>query len=105
MITISKLTPTSCLSTLSMADTGANVCITNDCTLLYNLWIITPVPLGVVVNNTGSSPALCSQQGFLPIQLLDGSCHMQPFLFSPHATDTILSPAHIMWSCDKIAMW
>jgi hypothetical protein len=48
---------------------------------------------------------MCCQQGFLPLPLTDGSIHYQPFLIQPDATDTILSPAHVMWSSSKITSW
>ena len=88
-----------------MADTGANVCITGDPSILVDLVDIDPVPLGVAVKSTDTQASLCTKQGFLPIPLLDGSYHYQPFLFNPHASDTILSPAHVMWSSTRIAKW
>ena len=88
-----------------MADTGANVCITGDRSILTNVVDIDPIPLGVVVHMQDSTHALCTQQGFLPIPLCDGSYHYQPFLVNPHTTDTILSPAHVMGTCDKISGW
>ena len=88
-----------------MADTGANVCVTGDASILVDLVDIDPVPLGVAVKSTDTRASLCTKRGFLPIPLLDGSYHYQPFLYNPHASDTILSPAHVMWSSTRIAKW
>lgn len=89
----------------SMADSGANVCITGDTSILVDLMDIDPIPLGVAVTSTDNTSSLCTKQGFLPIPLLNGTFHYQPFLFNPHATETILSPAHVMWSSSCIAKW
>jgi hypothetical protein len=93
--------------TSSMADSGANVCITNDPSILINIKEITPIPLGVALSpsTTDSTAAMCTQQGDLPIPLLDGSFHYQPFLINSNATDTILSPAHVMTSSSRIHAW
>ena len=88
-----------------MADSGANVCITGDTSILVDLVDIDPIPLGVAVNSTDRKASLCTKQGFLPIPLLNGTYHYQPFLFNPHASETILSPAHVMWSSSCIAKW
>ena len=89
----------------SMADSGANVCITSDISLLTDIVDIPPISLGVAVRSDDSTMAMCTQQGFLHIPLLDGTIHRQPFLVNPNATETILSPAHVMWSSDKISAW
>ena len=88
-----------------MADSGANVCITGDASILVDLVDIDPIPLGVAVNSKDTESSLCTKQGFLPIPLLNGTYHYQPFLFNPHASERILSPAHVMWSSTCIAKW
>ena len=89
----------------SMADTGANVCITNDESILVDVVDIDPIPLGVAVKSLDSVASLCTRRGLLPIPLLDGTYHYQPFLVNANASDTILSPAHVMWSSKRIAKW
>ncbi len=89
----------------SMADSGAKLCITNNPSILTNIMDIAPIPLGVVVTSTNLSTTVCAQQGFLPIPLCDGTLHHQPFLINPHAMETILSPTHVMRSCDRIHAW
>ena len=92
-------------SSSSMADTGANVCITSDESILIDVVDIDPIPLGVAVKSSDITASLCSRKGFLQIPLLDGSYHYQPFLVNPNASDTILSPAHVMWSSHRITKW
>ena len=89
----------------SMADSGANVCITSDESILIDVVDIDPIPLGVAVKSSDVTASLCTRKGFLPIPLLDGSYHYQPFLVNPNASDTILSPAHVMWSSNRIKKW
>ena len=104
-ITISGLNSSNNVKPTSMADSGANVCITGDASILVDLVDIDPIPLGVAVNSKDTESSLCTKQGFLPIPLLNGTYHYQPFLFNPHASETILSPAHVMWSSTSIAKW
>ena len=92
-------------SATSMADSGANVCVTNGPSILIDVIDIDPVPLGVATTSTPTTSTFCTKQGYLPIPLLDGSYHYQPFLYNAHATETILSPAHVMWSSPSIASW
>jgi hypothetical protein len=91
--------PAPCNNT--MADSGANVCLTFDPTLLVNIVDITPIPLGVALQQSDPTFLYCHRKGDLPIPLLNGTFHYQPFLLNEHATDTILSPIHIMKSSDK----
>ena len=88
-----------------MADSGANICVTNDPTILLDMIDIDPIPLGVAATSPDTPTTFCTKQGYLPIPLLDGSYHYQPFLYNPNATDTILSPAHVMWSSPSICSW
>ena len=89
----------------SMADTGANVCVTGDASILVDLVDIDPIPLGVAVKSSDVQASLCTKRGYLPIPLLDGTYHYQPFLFNPNASETILSPAHVMWSSNRFTKW
>ena len=91
--------------TSSMADTGANVCITSDESILVDVVDIDPIPLGVAVKSSDINASLCTRRGLLPIPLLDGTYHYQPFLVNANASDTILSPAHVMWSSNRIKKW
>ncbi len=91
-----------------MADSGANVCITPDPSILVDIEDIPPIPLGVALHPSDTSPthsSLCSKQGYLPITFDDGSIHHQPFLINENAMDTILSPEHLLQSSSHIATW
>ena len=88
----------------SMADSGANVCVTSNPLILIGMIDIDPIPLGVAATSPGAPTTFCTKQG-LPIPLMDGSYHYQPFLYNPNASDTILSPAHVMWSSPSISSW
>jgi hypothetical protein len=86
-------------SVSSLADSGANVCFTNDPSLLIDVIEINPVPLGVATSlpNAPTNPtSLCTHKEFLPMALLHGSIHYQPFLVNHDATDTIISPENIL---------
>ena len=50
-----------------MADSGANVCITNDPLILVDICDISPVPLGVAITSTGTTPTMCTEKWYLPI--------------------------------------
>jgi hypothetical protein len=91
--------------TTSMADSGANVCVTSNPSILVDMIDIEPIPLGVAATSPDAPTTFCTKQGYLPIPLLDGSYHYQPFLYNPNATETILSPAHVMWSSPSISTW
>jgi hypothetical protein len=88
----------------SLADGGTNVCVTNNPTLLVDVIKIDPIPLGIAVRNKLMS-SFCTHKGFLPMPLLDSSIHYQPFLFCLDATDTILSPEHIINNNHKFVHW
>ena len=88
-----------------MADSGANVCVTSDPSILVDVIDINPIPLGVAATSPDTPITFCTKQGYLPIPLSDGSYHYQPFLYNPNATDTILSPAHVMRSSPSISSW
>jgi hypothetical protein len=88
----------------SLVDGGANVCITNDPTLLVDIIEIDPISLGRVVGNKSTS-LFCMHKGFLLTPLLDSSVNYQPFLVYPDAMDTFLSPEHIINNNHKFACW
>jgi hypothetical protein len=41
----------------------------------------------------------------MPLPLLDGTIHYQPFLINQHAADTIMSPEHILNNNNRFASW
>jgi hypothetical protein len=67
----------------------------NDPSLLIDIVEINPVPPGVAtsLSNAPTNPtSLCTHKGFIPMALLDGSIHYQPFLVNRNTTDMIISP-------------
>ena len=62
------------------------MCVTSDPSILIDVIDIDPIPLGVATASPDAPPTLCTKQGYLPIPLLDGSYHYQPFLYNPNAT-------------------
>jgi hypothetical protein len=95
-------------SVSSLADSGANVCITNDPSLLIDVVEIDPIPLGMATSlpNAPTNPtSLCTHKGFLPMALLDGSIHYQPFLVNRNATDTIISPENVLNNNHRFHWW
>lgn len=64
-----------------LADSGANICLTNDLRLLLHIRDIAPISIGVAIDgDPAAAPQemTCTQMGFLPLPLLDGSVHLQP---------------------------
>jgi hypothetical protein len=97
-----------CQSESSLADGGANVCVINNPDLLLDVVQIDPVPLGTAVNPATpgtDAPLFCTHKGFMPIPLLNGSAHYQPFLINPHASDTIISPENIINNNHTFHCW
>jgi hypothetical protein len=93
------------LGLLSLADGSANVCLTNDPTLLVDVVDINPVPLGMALTGSKTSTLKCTQKGYMPIPLLNRTLHYQPFLINQHAADTIMSPEHILNNNHQFASW
>jgi hypothetical protein len=88
----------------SLANGGTNFCVTNNPTLLVDAIKIDPIPLGMGVRNKSMS-SFCKHKGFLPMPLMDSSIHYHPFLVCLDATDTILSPEHIINNNHMFAHW
>ena len=82
-----------------LSDTGANICMTNQMSLLLNVrQLHNPIPVGVALNVEGSKVAnsVCTHVGDLPLPLTSGEYFYQKCYYNPSATDTFLSP-HAVW--------
>ena len=90
------------VSTFTLADSGSNVCLTNDLSILEDVHDIVPSPLDVAV--TGSA-SMCTKSGIVTFTFKDGTVHRQPFLYNAQAAETILSPQHITKSSSHISTW
>jgi hypothetical protein len=65
-----------------LADSGTNVCVTNDPSLLIDVVEIDPVPLGVATSSPDAladPTSLCTHKGFLTMALLDSSIYYQTY--------------------------
>lgn len=93
-------------TTGAMADTGANVCITDTEDGLTNVHRIPPVTLNLALDN-GSDMTYpsCNLMGYLPMVRTDGLEHLQPFLINKAATDTIVSPESILHASTDFHSW
>ena len=104
MPTIPTVSPmvSSRVSTFTLADSGSNVCLTNDLSILEDIHDIPPSPLDVAI--TGSD-SVCTKSGFVTFAFKDGTVHRQPFLYNAQAAETIISPQHITKSSSHISTW
>ena len=78
-----------------LADPGANVCMTNKKSLLYNLRPLeNPFPVGVAVSqdSTSTSQSMCTHVGELPLPMTNGDTWYQLCYYNHSASDTFISP-------------
>lgn len=90
----------------SLMDAGVNICLTGDLNLLVDVVNIPPLPILVAVQ--GVSPSLndcCTKQGYLPLQLSDGSTHWQLCFYCKNAMETIILPQAILENSDVFYSW
>ena len=94
---------------LILVDSGSNVCLTNNLSILDDVQDMQPRALDVAVDQSPSSlprpESMCTKFGFISIQLMDGSVHRQKFLYNESASDTILSPEDIIHSSTVLRHW
>ena len=94
---------------LLLVDSGSNVCLTNDLSILENVQDMQPRALDVAVDQSSTSPPrlemMCTKFGFISIRLLNGRIHRQKFLYNESASDTILSPEDIVRSSPLLHHW
>jgi hypothetical protein len=90
----------------TLIDGGANICLTGDLNLLVDVVEIAPLPISLAV--TGDNSKLddsCTQQGYLPLTLLDGSTHWQLCFYCKNAVETIISPQAILATSNIFVSW
>jgi hypothetical protein len=84
----------------------ANICLTGNLDLLVDVIEIPPLPISVAVNAENSTlDNSCTQRGYLPLTLLDGSTHWQLYFYCKIAVETIISPQAIFASSNVFASW
>ena len=92
----------------SLADSGANCCMTANKELLKNLRKLeAPITIGVAVCDNGpiKSSAECTHVGDLTIKCDNGETVITECFYNPYASDTIISPQAIIDSSDEYTIW
>jgi hypothetical protein len=91
----------------TLVDSGSNVCLTNDLSILDDVQDMEPRPLDVALSSTSGQPptTMCTKFGFVSIRLLNGTSHWQKFLFNVAASETILSPEDIVRNSTTLRHW
>ena len=85
----------------SMVDSGSNVFVTGDLTVLLDVVDVDPISISVALDGTSTCYGDCiTQRGLLPLSLSDGSTYFQPCYFCANLVETIISPAAILSSSD-----
>ena len=90
-----------------LSDSGANICITNDSSILLNVRHITPFRIGIAVDTSSThiDVLTCKLCGDLPMEMADGSIHLQPCYYNEGASDTIISPQAVCKDSPVFTRW
>jgi hypothetical protein len=89
-----------------LIDSGANVGMSGDKSILVGIHNIEAIPLGLVL--TPSNPlhiSYCTRMGYLSLLLADDDVLLVPTLINPASTKTIISPECVMTSFFNIVRW
>lgn len=94
-------------STHGLVDSGANLCMTNNPSLLLDIRQCHPFHIDQATSDGSPSKSnVCNQVGMIPIPLLDGTVYHQMVFVNPHAAGTFLSPQAIIdGSNNKFTRW
>ena len=85
-----------------LADGGSNIVLTGDSSILEGVHTIPPVTIGLAAKGECSP---CTQQGWLPLLLHDGTIMRTKAFVNASATDTILSPEALLYSHPDLHRW
>ena len=89
------------VSSPSMMDGGANICVIGLLKLLVDVESIPPLPISIVTKTAKLSlDSCCTKKGLLPLALDGGSVYYQPCYYCKNATETIISPDAILQASD-----
>lgn len=90
-----------------LTDSGANLCMTNDPSLLLNVGPCHPFHIDQATSDgTPSASNVCDRVGLLPIPLVNGSVYYQPTFVNTHAAGTFISPQAIIdGSRNQFSRW
>ena len=87
-------------------DSGSNVCITGDLTILLDVSDITPIDISVSLDGTSTSlDDRITKPGLLPLILPDGRVYYQTCFYCANMAETIISPAAILTLRDVFYYW
>jgi hypothetical protein len=89
-----------------LIDSGANVGMSGDKSILVGVHDIEAIPLGLVL--TPSNPLhifYCTRMGYLLLPLADDDVLLVPTLVNPTSTETIISPKSIIKFSSNIVRW
>jgi hypothetical protein len=89
-----------------LIDSGANVGMSGDESILVGIHSIEAMPLGLAL--TPSNPlhiSYCTCMGYLPLLLADDDVLLVPTLVNPASTETIISPECVMKLSSNIVHW
>ena len=78
-----------------LTDGGSNINLTGDSSILEDVHTIPPVTLGLAADGECSP---CTQQGWLPLLLHDGTIMRTKAFVNASATNIILSPEALLYS-------
>jgi len=93
------------LSEHQLVDTGANINLTNDISLLVDAQDIVPFAISVALNGTTSLDNCCTKRGLLALTRDDGRTLYVTCYYCPNATETIISPAAIIADSPIFTQW
>ena len=98
------ITPTD--DSCPLIDSGSNICITGDASLLVDAVDILPITISVALAGGPSSfDDAITKQGLLPLTISDGTTYYQPCYFCANMVETIISPAAVLASSDQFYYW
>jgi hypothetical protein len=89
----------------TLIDSGANINITNDLSLLTNVREITPFTISVALNADNTIDGCCTMQGLLPLSLYDRQFFHTKCYYCPNAVKTIISPQTVLASTSIFSQW
>jgi hypothetical protein len=89
----------------SLINGGANICLTGDLDLLFDVVEIPPLPISVALQGEITKDDCCTARSKIPLQLDDGLIYWQDSYYSKNMVEIIISPQAIVDSSDVFRSW
>jgi hypothetical protein len=89
----------------SLINGGANICLTGDLDVLFDVLEIPPLPVSVALQGEITTDNCCTACGKIPLQLDDGLIYWQDCYYSKNAVEMIISPQAIVDLSDVFRSW